>query len=369
MRAKFVFESYNLSTKIKAEYFNLPYQIPEDRFKDGLLKNNPSRITNFKRKLKLDYSNIKYKNTKDYFDHVDLKKVEQQIKSDINEVVAFINNNPLTGKLAKAKFEQATSLKEYFHDFYSENVDDYEVLYSGYGTLMSNIPNLILKIDYDIYKGCTIFTFVGDALFYYYTIFTLETNNVIGSGEEGTYITKNELIDNIFYETIWRQFFFDNESDVDDILKGIKCKNKIKNALSDFYNFEYFITENYFDPYFIKLLRSYIKNNGVLELKGSVRYIANQFQFQKKHDPNDPDFKKWAEQEQPEDSYYGKHPSYVFDDEFGWVDVVELYKINEKRGIIWDPETHKWIPKSDKDRLGWNMWKRKWVPESEQYDS
>lgn len=86
----------------------------------------------------------------------------------------------------------------------------------------------------------------------------------------------------------------------------------------------------------------------------------------RKHDPNDPEFKKTSKGIEKQGHYEG-HPELVFDKEHGWVDAGELYTINKDRGIVWDPETKKWIPETDKPGLVWSFWSNQWVPEKDQY--
>ena len=85
-------------------------------------------------------------------------------------------------------------------------------------------------------------------------------------------------------------------------------------------------------------------------------------------DPNDPEFlARSKELITDKGAYYEGHPNMVYDKELGWLDIQALFLANQKRGIVYDPETKKWIPKTDKPGLAWSMARHKWVPEKDQY--
>ena len=92
-------------------------------------------------------------------------------------------------------------------------------------------------------------------------------------------------------------------------------------------------------------------------------------QYKKReHDPNDPEFlERSKELITDKGAYYEGHPNMVYDKELGWLDIQNLYMANEKRGIVYNPETKKWIPKTDKPGLAWSMTRHKWLPEKDQY--
>ena len=353
----------------KQEYFDLPYQIPENRFEDGILKGvNDKFNTKFKRQFKQNYSQLKYKDVEDYAKKINLKEIQIQINTDVQKVIDFIKNNPLSGKLLKAKFIKNEDLKHYIELQIKTALDPNDNWYEEpIGFIEMNLKDSFgITVDYDIYKGCTVFTFDEDALFYYYTVFTLSRNDVVGSGEDYTYITENDFKNQMFYETIWRHFMNEcnpNEADP-DILSQIKTKNRIQEMLDDFYlNYSLPVVDNYLDPGFVKLFRHFIKTGE----KGTKQEKLEKQQRDKlnkqKHDPNNPKYKKMSTKIKPKNDWYAGHPEVVFDKEFGWVEPGELYLINNKRGLIWDHETQKWIPASDKMGMKRDLWTGKWVKE------
>ena len=264
----FLNENTQQSIKIKPIYFDLPYQVPEDRFENGLLKSNISRRSNFKTKIKLDYSNLKYKNVDDFFKNANFKEIENQVKNDIKKVTQFINNNPLTGKLLKVKFEKTNDIKNSIENFLQNTSTDGD-FDSGlsYGYIFPFFNDCMITVDYDLYKGCTVFTFSGDSLIYYFTVFTLEKNDVDSAGEDATFITTNELLQYILFETIIRVYIqtsIDNGIDLNDNFIN-KLSAKIKKMLlednADMLNWDYKVTHNYFDKEIIKNIREFINND------------------------------------------------------------------------------------------------------------
>jgi len=204
MKAKFIYESLNEAVskklvKMSPAYFNLPYNIPDDRFKNGLLISNTSRRSSKKRYV--DDSNPKYTSKEEFFKNVSISQINSEIKACIARVLKFLRNNPYTGKTVNVDYEPNDFDFKYYLKTMLEEPDDNE----GLGIFLWNIPvEISLDIDYDIYKNIPVFTFGESGLFYYYTIYTLEPNDVTGYGENQTYITEQELYDGLFAETIWR---------------------------------------------------------------------------------------------------------------------------------------------------------------------
>jgi len=186
MRAKLI---ENLNSQFNFDYFNLPYQIPEDRFNEKGLVIGSNERTTLTRKLKKDYSQLQYKSVKDYLENVDFGKIQLQVDSDVKEILAFISNNPLTKNLLKPKYHQELNLEKYLGEYYGLLSEWGENWDAHIGWINCGLELGIL-VDYDIYKGKTLFTFVGDTMFYYYTVYTLGKNDVVGSGEEHTYYSK-----------------------------------------------------------------------------------------------------------------------------------------------------------------------------------
>ena len=249
---QFVNESVKSTGEFTPKYFDLPYFIPEDRFEGGLLKSNQSRKTSISRKIK--NSKPKYQSLEEFFEHTPIDEVEKNILAEINQVVKFIQNNKLTGKEIEANFEQETSLSQYL------NSQEEDVLF---GTIHTNLPfsSFSIRVDYDIYKNIPVFTFWYDGdLFYYYGIFTLEQNDVLGSGESHTYITASELINYLFYESIWRAAFNElSQMSIDPAEIGFS-ESKFESfvELSSNPNFPKPIVNNYFNKNFIKVLKNWI---------------------------------------------------------------------------------------------------------------
>lgn len=250
---QFINESSKSQDEFKPKYFNLPYSIPEDRFEGGLLKNNSYRRSSQTRKI--SYAPAKYSSRDEFFAKNPIDTVEKKLLTEINKVVKFIASNPLTGKKAKPSFSQNLSLAEYLDAITNEEND-------SFGVIEADLPfyTFSIRVDYDIYKNIPVFTFWHDGdLFYYYTVFTLELNDVIGSGENHTYITADEVIDYLFYESIWRAAF-------DELAQMEVDPTKLSFSESEF---EYFseiglndptpIVDNYFDKRFIKMIRRWIE--------------------------------------------------------------------------------------------------------------
>ena len=243
----------NVNREFTPKYFSLPYFIPEDRFEGGLLKSNVSRKTSNSREIK--HTSSKYSSISDFFAKESIQKIEKGLLSEINRVVKFISNNKLTGRLLEAEFEQSSSLSEYLEDLNS----DEDI---AFGTITTNLPfsAFSIRVDYDVYKNVPVFTFWHDGdLFYYYTVFTLETNDVSGSGEYHTYITADEFVDYLFYETVWRAAF--NELQLLDVEP-----DQVGFSESEFYrlaeidlNSPFPIVNNYFNKNFSKMLKNWIE--------------------------------------------------------------------------------------------------------------
>lgn len=183
------------------EYFNLPYLIPEDRFENGLLRGNDSRRGTSRRETFPKGS--KYSGREEFWKVWTPSEIEKWIQQEVYRVVKFINNNPLTGRRAKAKWvrDPDLSLEEYL-----EGVESGEDV--ALGRIETQLPFFTwgIRVDWDIYKGVTVFTFLHEGdLFYFYGTWTLEPNDVTGSGEHHTWITASEVIEWAFYETIWRE--------------------------------------------------------------------------------------------------------------------------------------------------------------------
>ena len=253
---QFIKESESGLKYFKPNYFNLPYSIPEDRFEGGLLKGNDLRRTSIPREILQDPS--EYESLEEFFSKNPIEKVEKKVISEINRVVKFISNNNLTGKTLNAKFIQEISLEEYIDEFLEgENIP--------LGYIEEQLPFqdvLSIRVDYDIYKNIPIFTFLytGD-LFYYYTIFTLDKNDVLGGGEDNTYITADEMIDYLFYESVWRAAFLDLSQmgiRAEDIGFSEEEFNRLI-EISEDVNYPRPIVSNYFDDKFVDLLRSWIE--------------------------------------------------------------------------------------------------------------
>ena len=197
-------------------YFNLPYVIPEDRFRDGLLKNIDNRSGQSLTKQTLSSDHAAYPNKESFLEDVSISTIETGVYSIINRVIKFIENNPLTGKTIKAEYLSNNSISEYLESGLNEDIN--------LGTIETNLPfsTFDIRVDYDIYKNIPVFTFWADGdLFYYYTIFTLEPNDVIGSGEFHTYITADEFINSLFYETVWRAAISEIYEMDDEIFKKL----------------------------------------------------------------------------------------------------------------------------------------------------
>jgi hypothetical protein len=259
---QYLTESNNSTEYFQPHYFTLPYSIPEDRFEGGLLKSNTARKTRNRRLFSEDKA--QYSSLDEFLEKNPIGKIEKSIMTEINKVIKFINNNKLTGKLLAAEFNQEMDFSEYLHEILENPNEDIPL-----GIIETDLPfsTFSIRVDYDIYKNIPVFTFWYDGdIFYYYGIFTLESNDVLGSGEFHTYITSTELIDYLFYETVWRAAVFEltylniepdliNISDLDfDELSEI----------ADDPNYSNQIVKDYFNKNFIKLLKNWIKTNSPL---------------------------------------------------------------------------------------------------------
>jgi hypothetical protein len=238
-------------------YFNLPYVIPEDRFRDGLLKNIYSRRENSLTKRNISSDRAAYPNKEAFLNDVSISAIETSVYSTVDSVIKFIENNPLTGKTIKAKYVSNNSIQEYL------GLDEDED--ASLGIIETNLPfyTFGLRVDYDIYKNIPVFTFWADGdLFYYYTIFTLEQNDVSGSGEFHTYITADEFINSLFYETVWRAAISEIYEMDNEILETLGFSESMYEIASN-YNYPSKITNNYFNKKFIKLLKTWISTGNI----------------------------------------------------------------------------------------------------------
>ena len=243
-------------------YFNLPYVIPEDRFRDGLLKNIHNRRGKSLTKQTLSSDHAAYPNKESFLEDVSISTIETSVYSIIDRVIKFIENNPLTGKTIKAEYLSDNSISEYLESELDEDI----IL----GTIKTNLPffTFDIRVDYDIYKNIPVFTFWADGdLFYYYTIFTLEQNDVIGSGEFHTYITADEFINSLFYETVWRAAISEIYEINDEIFEKLGFSESMYEIASN-YNYPSKITNNYFNKKFIKLLKTWISSGNLTSTNG-----------------------------------------------------------------------------------------------------
>ena len=243
-------------------YFNLPYVIPEDRFRDGLLKNIHNRRGKSLTKQTLSSDHAAYPNKESFLEDVSISTIETSVYSIINRVIKFIENNPLTGKTIKAEYLSNNSISEYLESGLDEDIT--------LGTIKTNLPfsTFDIRVDYDIYKNIPVFTFWADGdLFYYYTIFTLEQNDVIGSGEFHTYITADEFINSLFYETVWRAAISEIYEINDEIFEKLGFSESMYEIASN-YNYPSKITNNYFNKKFIKLLKTWISSGNLTSTNG-----------------------------------------------------------------------------------------------------
>ena len=243
-------------------YFNLPYVIPEDRFRDGLLKNIHNRRGKSLTKQTLSSDHAAYPNKESFLEDVSISTIETSVYSIIDRVIKFIENNPLTGKTIKAEYLSDNSISEYLESELDEDIT--------LGTIKTNLPfsTFDIRVDYDIYKNIPVFTFWADGdLFYYYTIFTLEQNDVIGSGEFHTYITADEFINSLFYETVWRAAISEIYEINDEIFEKLGFSESMYEIASN-YNYPSKITNNYFNKKFIKLLKTWISSGNLTSTNG-----------------------------------------------------------------------------------------------------
>ena len=239
-------------------YFNLPYVIPEDRFRDGLLKNIDNRRGKSLTKQTLSSDHAAYPNKESFLEDVSISTIETSVYSIINRVIKFIENNPLTGKTIKAEYLSNNSISEYLESGLNEDIN--------LGTIETNLPfsTFDIRVDYDIYKNIPVFTFWADGdLFYYYTIFTLEPNDVIGSGEFHTYITADEFINSLFYETVWRAAISELYEMDDEIFEKLGFSESMYEIASN-YNYPSKITNNYFNKKFVSLLKTWISSGNLV---------------------------------------------------------------------------------------------------------
>jgi hypothetical protein len=86
---------------------------------------------------------------------------------------------------------------------------------------------------------------------------------VSGSGENHTYITSTELIDYLFYETVWRAAVSElNYLSIEPVSVNVKDEefDRLSEITND-PNYSNQIVKNYFDKNFIQLLKRWIKND------------------------------------------------------------------------------------------------------------
>ena len=250
-------------------YFNLPYVIPEDRFRDGLLKNIDNRRGKSLTKQTLSSDHAAYPNKESFLEDVSISTIETSVYSTINRVIKFIENNPLTGKTIKAEYLSNNSISEYLESGLDEDIN--------LGTIETNLPfsTFDIRVDYDIYKNIPVFTFWADGdLFYYYTIFTLEQNDVIGSGEFHTYITADEFINSLFYETVWRAAISEIYEMDDEIFKKLGFSESTYEIASN-YNYPSKITNNYFNKKFVSLLKTWISSGNLVSTNDKPIFNAH----------------------------------------------------------------------------------------------
>jgi len=256
---QYLTESVNSTTYFQPHYFNLPYSIPEDRFKDGLLKSNTYRKTSNSRSF--SESKSTYSSIDEFLEKNPIAKIEKSIMAEVNKVIKFINNNKLTGKELDASFSQEMEFSEYLDEILETPEEDIP-----FGIIETGLPfsTFSIRVDYDIYKNIPVFTFWYDGdLFYYYGVFTLESNDVSGSGENHTYITSTELIDYLFYETVWRAAVSElNYLSIEPVSVNVKDEefDRLSEITND-PNYSNQIVKNYFDKNFIQLLKRWIKND------------------------------------------------------------------------------------------------------------
>jgi hypothetical protein len=256
---QYLTESVNSTTYFQPHYFNLPYSIPEDRFKDGLLKSNTYRKTSNSRSF--SESKSTYSSIDEFLEKNPIAKIEKSIMAEVNKVIKFINNNKLTGKELDASFSQEMEFSEYLDEILETPEEDIP-----FGIIETGLPfsTFSIRVDYDIYKNIPVFTFWYDGdLFYYYGVFTLESNDVSGSGENHTYITSTELIDYLFYETVWRAAISELKYlGIEPVSVNVKDEefDRLSEITND-PNYSNQIVKNYFDKNFIQLLKRWIKND------------------------------------------------------------------------------------------------------------
>lgn len=272
---QFILENSNNFSNFEPQYFKLPYSIPEDRFEKGFLKTNTSRKTNIRREI--SSSQPKYTSINDFLDKNPIEKVEKSVLAEINRVVKFISNNPLTGKKVECSFNMDfSSLEEYIKYHYLDPDGDLDAPLGGIET---NLPfsNFGIRVDYDIYKNIPVFTFWYDGdLFYYYTVFTLEPNDVIGSGEVHTYITADEVINYLFYETVWRAAIIDLYESYPEEVEKLNISEELLDKITINPNYPKQITDNYLNKKFTKLLSNWLSTGAPVGKKSlTISAIPN----------------------------------------------------------------------------------------------
>lgn len=270
MRARLVLENSAPKISFQQDYFKLPYITKETRLAGSEIESHEQQRfakDMYTRDMNKDYSKVKYDSPEDFVENANLNKVEKQVEHDVKEVMSFVSNNPLTKNLLKPEWYKIKDVKEYFSD---ENRNDER---SPLGIIETQL-DLVISVDFDLYKGVTVFTFAISGMFYYYTVFTLGRNDVLGAGEDNTYITVSDLKREMFYETMWRWLFYEiNQghlnnyfSDLEELSKALEFwPEEIKKF--DNYNLPHSVVDgDYFDydgfyPMFSKLIHAYENPN------------------------------------------------------------------------------------------------------------
>jgi hypothetical protein len=250
-----------INKKFTPKYFSLPYNIPEDRFENGFLKTNTSRRTNKRRNIIV--TTPKYKSKKDFLSKVSYHNIQNKIDVQVNKVLKFIKDNKLTGKTIDANYEQHYSIEKFLNFSNTSEIDETHL-----GAIYTNLPfsEFSISVSYDIYKDCIIFTFLQSDMMYYYTVFTLEPNDVLGGGEQYTYITADEVIDQMFYETVWREaisVLYNNYFTQTENAHSILSKKIGYNIEEISINSPYPITSNYFNKKFAKFIKQWITSGSL----------------------------------------------------------------------------------------------------------
>ena len=143
--------------------------------------------------------------------------------------------------------------------------------------LLNDKKSLGFNIGYDPYKNTAIITIPYDGdMFYYYQVFTLGKNDVQNSGELFTYITPNDFINEVFYETTYREILSDLSENIDpDKLSEYLEVDISKHFDEPNLNFKYKITNNYLTNRFKILFLDYFRLNDFRFDKKYYRLMYN----------------------------------------------------------------------------------------------